>query len=413
MTKQEIVSDVKKKLRFDIKGNDVRSEIQDELVKLNSDFLILELPTGFGKSLVLLKKIGKQKTLIVVSQLYHEQNWINEAGKWNVDLSNVTFVCYNSLEKHKDEHWDFIALDEGHRWSDMWTEKLTEFTFKKLMILSGTIPLDTKKKSYNIGKPKTVSISTEDAVNWNVLPEPEINVISLYLDNKNSYLKFEKGKNKQKETVECTFFEWTKKYKWMGAKRPNLLITCTEQEYYSLIDEELEWTKSQFFRTNNNIFSMRMKILGNQRKKFIAELKTRHVKRLMDRLKDNRLVVFANSIEQAEMFDTDAVHSKNKRGQEIIDEFNSFKRNLLVSVRQLNESLNLTEPEHGIIVQLNGSKKGQTKKVNVGSQQQVGRLIRAVAPKVYIFVYRNTQDEVYLNDFKSTLSHDWFKSYSF
>lgn len=412
MTKEEIVSDVKKKLRIDIKGENPRSEIQEELIKLNPDFLILELPTGFGKSLVLLRKIGKQKTLIVISQLYHEQNWRNEAEKWNIDLSNVTFVCYNSLEKHKNEKWDFIALDEGHRWSDMWTELLTEFTYDKLMILSGTIPLEIKKKSYNIGKPKVISITTEDAVCWNILPEPEINVITLHLDNKNTYLKFQKGRNKQKETVECTFTEWSNKYKWMGAKRPNMLIQCTEQEYYSLINDDLEWTKSQFFKTNNPVLSMRMKILGNERKKFLAGLKTRHVKKLVNRLKDERTVIFANSIEQAEMFDSDAVHSKNKRGQEIIDEFNSYKRNLLVSVRQLNESLNLSEPENGIIIQLNGSKKGQVKKVNVASQQQVGRLIRAMSPKIYLFVYKNTQDEVYLNDFKNVLSSEWFRNYS-
>lgn len=411
MNHDEIVKDVYKKLKIKVENIDLRTEIQNEIVKIDAKILLCELATGFGKSLIALKRIKNRKCLILISQLYHEQNWRNDAIKHNIDISNCVFTCYNSLAKYKNEDWPIIVADEFHRHSDNWSETLLEFNYDEFIGLSGTIPLEIKKKAYNLGKPTFVSISTEDAVSWNILPEPEINVINLYLDNKLPNQIFEKGKNKQKNTINCTYSEWNRTYKWQGSKRPNLRIQCTEQEYYTLVNDDLEWNKSQFFKTKNAVFGMRMKILGNQRKSFLANLKTKYVQKLIQKV-NGRIVVFASSIEQAEQLDKDAVHSQNKNGQQIIEEFNSYKRDLLVSIRQLSESMNLVEPDNGIIIQLDNSKEGSRSKTSVANQQRLGRLLRSDIPKLYVFCYKHTQDEVYLEKFKESLDSKWFKNYT-
>ena len=365
--------------------------------------------TGCGKSLPALKSIHNKQTLIVLSQLLHENNWRKEAIKWNIDLSTVTFVCYNSLIKHKDTDWDLIILDEGHRWIDNWTETLPQFNSKELIVLSGTLSSDAVKKMYNIGKPQIDVITTEMAVEWGLLPEPQIKIFQLVLDNIKVNQVFEKGKAKHKKTESCTYQEWLNKWiRVKGDKRPNLQISCTAYQYHQLLVNDIDWAKDKAIKTKDENLWRRVKMLGNQRKSWLASIKTQLVRELIKKLHGKRVVVFANDILQAEMFDVNAVHSKNKRGQLIIEEFNTYKRDLLVSVRQLQESMNLVEPEVGIIVQLNNSKESGKKQVSIKNQQSLGRILRHVSPTLYLFVFKNTQDEVYLNKFMESINPDWF-----
>ena len=412
MDKSEIVKDIKKHLGFDIEGNDIKGEIQEHL--LDAPFFPITcwiLATGVGKTRPALLKINNRKTLIVISQILHEQNWRDEANKWNVDLSNVIFVCYNSLGNYINEYWDYIILDEAHRWMDSYTDLLPQFDFTELLILSGTLSKEAKKKIYNIGKPKFYTILTEEAVSWGLLPQPKINIIHLTLDEFSPNQVFFKGKNKAKKTEKCTWNEWNNKWKFTKSdKRPNLEIQCTEKQYYDLITSDIEWAKQTYFKTKEPMMLMRMKMLGNQRKIWLANLKTKHVQKLLGKLKDKRVVVFASDIKQANILSPNAVHSKNKDGQKVIDDFNTFKSNLVVSVKQINESLNLVEPEVGVIIQLASSQDGDTKAVSIQNQQRLGRLLRSSLPTLYVFVYHNTQDSVYLEKFKESLNSDWFNN---
>lgn len=413
----DIVKDIKKKLGFDIEGIDIKSEIQEQLITAPfSSLTIYEISTGVGKTRPSLFKIGNKKTLIAISQILHEQNWRNEAAKWNVNLDNVTFVCYNSLHKYIGETFDFVILDEAHRWNESWTELLSKnnpdrIVTDEILVLSATLTQDVKKAFYGMGygKPRFYTIPIEDAVEWGLLPEPQIRVKLLTLDNVTTNHIFEKGKDKKKGTEFCSYNEWTTKWKYIKSiDRPNLRIKCTEQQYYTILNDDIEWAKKVYFQSKNPTMLMRMKILGNQRKTWLATLKTKHVQSLLTKLSSDRVVVFAHNIEQAETFDKDAVHSKNKNGQIIIDEFNSYKRDLLVSVRQLQESLNLVDPNIGIIVQINNSKSSGKKKVSVKNSQSLGRIIRSQTPILYLFIYRTTQDEVYLNKFKESIDPNWF-----
>lgn len=114
MDKSQIIQSVKKQLGFDIKGEFIKGEIQEHLI--NAPFSSITcwiLATGVGKTRPALLKIQDRKTLIVISQILHEQNWRDEATKWNVDLTNVAFVCYNSLGNHINDNWDYIVLDKA------------------------------------------------------------------------------------------------------------------------------------------------------------------------------------------------------------------------------------------------------------------------------------------------------------
>jgi superfamily II DNA or RNA helicase len=409
MTRQEVKEDIKKKLGFDV-GDDIRRDIQKGIINSpQKPLTILSLPTSFGKSYIALNML-KGKTLIVISQLLHEQNWKDEATKWCIDLSNVTFVCYNSLKNYINESWETVIYDEAHRWADMWTETHLLLEAKYTLILSATLPDKTMKKIYGINKPKIWHISLEDAVEWNILPEPTIYVVDLRLDNTRYDQVYVKGSNKKKETLTCTYEEYQSKWKYTKSiKRPNLHIKCTQKQYYDLITLELDWAKERYFITRDENLQRRFIMLGGLRKKYLASLKTKIGQRLIDMNKDKRIVVFASSIEQAQTYCPNAVHSKNKDGRLIVEEFNTYKRNLLSSVQQLQESMNLVEPEVGIIIQINNSQSKGSTKVSTYNSQAMGRILRHFSPVLYLPIFKNTQDEVYLDNFKESVNNTWFK----
>lgn len=400
----DIAKDVKSKLGFDVDVNDLKNSIQGCVVNSAHPYICLNWATSVSKTKPALDRIKGKKTLIGTSQIFHQENWLKEAKKWNVDVSTATLCCHISMHKYIGD-WDLVIIDEAHRNVEQWTNFLQQSNVKEIMILSATIPSETKKRLYEFGKPLFLTINSTDAVNWGILPEPQINVVWLNLDNNFRNQIYEYGKDKSKKTVDCDYNTYLKDYKYVS-KKPNLRIKCTEQEWLTIHVDRMVYIKKIAISTENDKLWNLHTQMGNQRKNFLALCKTKHVQKLITKLKGERVVVFANNIEQAKVFDVDAVHSQNKKGQIIIDEFNDGARDLLVSCKQLNESMNLVNPDYGIVVQLDGSKGDETK-TNISGNQKLGRIFRSEVPILYLFVYKMTQDEVYFNDFKSTINPDW------
>jgi superfamily II DNA or RNA helicase len=140
--------------------------------------------------------------------------------------------------------------------------------------------------------------------------------------------------------------------------------------------------------------------IGIQRKRFLGEVKTHIVKRLIEKLKDKRYICFCASVAQAEYLGKEnAIHSKVKKTQSIIDSFNEKKIDNLYAVGMLQEGQNLVDIEAGIIIQLDGSERPFI--------QKFGRSLRASDPHQYIFYYKNTRDEEYLNNILEDFNSDY------
>ena len=67
----------------------------------------------------------------------------------------------------------------------------------------------------------------------------------------------------------------------------------------------------------------------------------------------------------------------------------------------LQEGQNLTDIEVGIIVQLDGKERSFI--------QRFGRSLRAEDPVQYIFYYKNTRDEEYLNNVLEGISEEYIQ----
>ena len=108
-----------------------------------SNVLLLEAATGLGKSKISIDLINwiaqeiyksrKPKMFLLVAKRVHKQTWKDEFDKWGGIKADVTMECYESLQKHTGESFDFILLDECFRGD---TEILTNSGYKQFKDLT-------------------------------------------------------------------------------------------------------------------------------------------------------------------------------------------------------------------------------------------------------------------------------------
>ena len=82
----------------------------------------------------------------------------------------------------------------------------------------------------------------------------------------------------------------------------------------------------------------------------------------------------------------------------LIEKFNEGEIDNLYAVGMLQEGLNLKNIEIAIISQLDGNTRGFL--------QKMGRGLRSELPEIYIFAFRDSKDEKYLNKALSNIDKD-------
>ena len=189
---------------------------------------------------------------------------------------------------------------------------------------------------------------------------------------------------------------WSNRWKYLRNKqkyaRYEIIFHCTQKEKYEYINEQFEYWKKQYFRNQGNERLKNMWLQwGSRRKRFLGELKTTRALELINGLRKDgrRFICFCSSIEQAHSLGGErAVHSQNKNSPAVIQSFNDRKIDEIFAVGMLVEGVTLTDIEAGIIVQLDGNERQFI--------QKSGRMYRSENPLIYIFYYKGTRDEEYL-----------------
>ena len=211
-----------------------RDKIQSEISNLAKyhNNMLLELGTGVGKTLCAIQVIEMNKDLhwgIVIAETTHELNWVNEFKKHNKEelLHNVTFFCYASLHKHLN--YNAYVFDEIHHvFSEKRLELLSHLKFKKFIGLSATLTRNQKDSLSNIIKNYyTYKVTLSEAIDNDILPEPEVNFVGVTLDNfiKNEVFHFNKDK----------------------------FVICTKLEKYNRLTKRVDWLKNKYFQTNSKV----------------------------------------------------------------------------------------------------------------------------------------------------------------
>jgi len=358
-----------------MKTNQLKDEIQSNAVELalKHPFIVYEHPTGLGKSLTFIKIMEKVGGFwnIVVAETNHIQNWKDEFKKHGKEglLENVRFLCYASLHKFIDN--EYYCFDEFHNGllSVKRLNAIQQIYFYKLKRLVGLSATLSRKQKENLNKiiPDVFyhKITMSHAIKEEILPEPKIHLIGIVLDTKSKKYVFKFSRDKSKP--------------------------CTQQEWYDLQSNRIEYLKQRFFSSRTEWDKTNWLRAGGTRKKFLSDLKTPYAKILLHKLKDKRLICFTYSIAQSEILSNGySVHSNISADlrADMIKDFNEGKISKLFTTRMLRESMNLNNIEAGVMVQLDNNMKSFI--------QSCGRVLRAEHPEYYILYVKNTQDTQYL-----------------
>lgn len=376
-----------------------REEVYTEcLAKLEkSDFLLLELATGMGKTrlaillinyLIETKYQGKHTSmLLLVAKTVHKQTWKDEFKKWGgINVDDLTIECYESLKKHEYESFDFVVMDEFHHLnSDKRLDLFSTLTYSNVIGLSATIPKKLKQYFQYEYSAEVVTCSIVDAIEDEVLPEPQIILYPLQLDNVRPTESIELNPKAKGKTYYGTYNElW--KYRKM---KVHAIISCTPRQRVNEYNSLILYERNRYMKTRQDFLKNKWLFDCGERIKYLANLKNNIVLSILQRLEKERTITFCKTIEQADILGKYSIHSKNKDSDTIYNNFNAKKINHIVSVNVLNEGANLVDCKYAVFANYSSSE--------ICSAQRVGRSLRHKSPVIILPYYEATREEEIVN----------------
>ena len=383
-----------------------RDTILKDAIKLLDKYnnIILQWGTSLGKSRgaikmanYLMKRDKKSfNILLVVAERAHKSNWQAEIDKWKLHQCNLRIECYASLKKYRNTSCDLIIFDEAHHLkSDVRLDILKSMSSTYKIFLSATLSNRFKSDlKYIVGDYATSSVSIDDAIKNDILPEPKIYLVPLELDNTKREWVVEEGRGlkAKRRIIECALAD-RNKYLFNKVQYPNITLRmkCTALEAYNYYTLEFNRLRDRYMNTRNEAIKFKWLQAGNKRKILLGESKDSIVKTLLDKLQDKRYICFCTNIKQAlKLGGKHAVHSKNNKSFDVLESFNNKEINHLFAIKMLQEGQNLVDIQAGIIIQLDGEERTFV--------QRFGRSMRAEDPVQFIFYYKGTRDEEYLEN---------------
>lgn len=368
-----------------------RELVNKSILELSDKYsnILCELPTGFGKTkqaLDILKRHIKklnQDILIVIPRNVLIESWKQEFKKWGMEkyLLSVTFTTYVSLPKHEGK-WDMVIFDECHHLSDRCREALTNFDIKRAILLSATVKRDMKDELNEVfDNLLSYKIKMKEAIDNEVLPDPRVFLLPLTLNTKYPTESIWKNPKGKEPVVEVP---WATRWSAIKQKVYKVRIYCSEYHYHQDLCSQIEWHKNRYMRTRNEALKAKWLKLAGDRLKWLSDKKMATMQILKEHFKNERVLLFCNSIEQTEVLGN-CINSKFKSSLTTLEDFNKGKINQISAVNMLNEGCNLVNCRIGIYGNLNSSE--------IIVKQRLGRILRHKDPIIIIPYYKDTREE--------------------
>ena len=365
-----------------------RDTYRDILLNCGDKNILLEMATGSGKTKMAIELIAKRtksedKVLIVVPRLVLITTWKDEFIKWGYKdlIDRLTFVTYVSYPKVAGE-WKMVIYDECHHLSERCREVVPYFKAGTNILLSATVGRNLKRE-IKVLFPylRTFSISTRDAIQDSILPDPKVILIPLNLDNKERKYSFIRNKGKGNSIT----IPFERRWKYSGYTG-EVCITCTQLQYYMEISRAIDWWKKKI-----SVASMKKIYLHKcgERLKWLSKEKTDLAEQILSYLDKERTLTFCSSIEQTEKLGKYCINSKNKRAVQYLDDFNKGKISHITACAMIDEGTNLSNCRIFIFANLNSSDRLII--------QRTGRALRHPDPIIIIPYFSNTRDEEIVN----------------
>lgn len=355
-------------------------------------------------------RFESEKTLICSNTELIRDNWTESLREIGTESVKSKSICYASL-KNQNPEWDTIVCDEADLISENYADYISNLNPKRIIFLTGTPTmrfgsvLDTMT---SVTKLPTVKwrIGFDKAIKWGILPEPKIVCLGLALrtDKKDQLYYKSKDKSKRNAVMSMSeYFSMSNFERIDRGKKENFLIQCSEFDYHKMIVNDMDYwnsvKKDPMRKVPDVIILNKLKQLGLERKKFFAQKKLRYLNRMVDyfKLQEKRLLIFANSIEQAESVDLEnegfnVIHSKKKNTDALL-RFNSSAACRLIAVGMLDRGIEIRNIDASIILQVSASDASIT--------QKASRNLLDDSPFLILPFYKETKDEEWVKSFVS------------
>lgn len=364
-----------------------REEVLEQVKEIPNKNILLTLPTGYGKTRTALERVKyisrnkKNTLLIVVPRNVLKVSWKEEIEKWWPDCKlKVTFTTYVSFPKYKGT-WDFVIFDEGHHLSERCREALCDFTIDNTIVLSATVKKELREELREVfDNLYYYNITLRNAIEDNVLPDPTVYLLPLYLDNKLPTEKIIRNPKAKGKVILCS---WAERWSYIRQKNFPVHIYCTQAQYHEDLTSQISWYKTKAMRSPA-MKNRWLKLCGD-RLKYLSKCKERIILDILNYCSDNRTLTFCSSIEQTEKLGKYCINSKNVLSSLFLEDFNRGIIDHITACNILNEGCNLTNCQIGIYANLNSSE--------TIVKQRTGRLLRHKNPIIIIPYYKNTREE--------------------
>lgn len=363
-----------------------RNDVLKEVLAINSNNILLEFPTGFGKTRMAIEKVKSLKCktlLLVVHRVVHKETWEEEFHKWwkNCNMQ-IIMTTYTSLHKYAGIY-DVCIFDECHHLSERCRDLLGNFKVKYSILLSATVSIKLKNE-FSLCFPNLYiyRISLRKAIDEHVLPDPKVYLIPLSLSTTEEMRFIWKNKSGKGLTQ---YVKWKDRWDYANDKRHPIIVTCTHQQYIEYLNSQIDFWKKRYMRINTEAAKNKWLRLCSDRLRWLSDLKTPIIQEILKKLEDKRTLTFCNNITQTSKLGKDCINSKNKRSKEILQDFNDGMINHITACNILNEGVNITNCQVGIYANLNSS--------DTIVKQRAGRLLRHKSPIIIIPYYKDTREE--------------------
>lgn len=389
-----------------------RDEALDKVLSLPYLYVLLEYPTGYGKSRLAIEREmqylrildRKGSLLIVVNRNVHKDNWRNELIRWIGEdyesLVDVEFSTYAGLHKVVGKSYDCVIFDECHHLTSRCMDMLGLMSIDHATFLSATVSKEVLKR-LQIEYPGIYqdTIKLREAIKEEVLPDPLIYLIPMWLDMENYTETIVRNPKSKGGVVHCKYPD---RWNYIRQGNKKIVIDCTQFQYMEDLDSQILYWKKKFKRSHSELAKNIWLRLCGSRLKYLSDLKTPFIKELLEYLKDYRTLTFCNGIEHTEQLGKYCIHSENILSNEFLSRFNKGDINHITACNILNEGMNLVNCKIGIYASLNSS--------DIIIKQRTGRLLRHPEPVIIIPYYKNTREEEIVKKMLENYNEDLVKS---
>ena len=357
------------------------------IIKENVDFVAaIAIQAGY-KVLQSIEEDERKDTFNPIHRLFiRRKESVNTQSMTKEYLPYDDYVYCVEVPSHmivvRSEGYSFIAGNCHHVQSETRMQLLSTLKYSYMLGLSATIP--GKLKQFFKWKYKAAIVSCDiiEAIEDDVLPEPEIVLWPLSLETTRVSETMVINPKIKKPVVDAPFREI---WKWKKQKTTRAIIHCTQQQKMNELNSQISWMKDQYMRTRSKLREQSWLYLCGKRLEFLADCKLQIVKLLLKKLKNSRTITFCKTIKQAETLGLNCIHSKRKNATDIYERFNQKKLHHITAVNILNENANLVDCKYAIFTNLSSSEIVQV--------QRIGRSLRHRHPVIIVPYYKGTREE--------------------